>query len=160
MNDKVGPKSDEPFEPRNELEFLIQSGRDNKVSLGTIFQAALRSTLWMVTNRELKEGDPLTNVQSLMVKDEDGNSMLTVFTGTERCKHFIGHHEGYDYPTPFPGPLLLDNMNEEMGLVINPGLPVGIQITADGIRSLKREVGRGWLKHIPADSPAEQGGSA
>jgi len=148
------PKS-EDFEVRNELEFLIQSGRDGKVSLGTIFQAALRSTLWMVLNDKLEQGDPLSKVQSLMVTSEEGENLMTVFTGEDRCKHFLGHREGYEHPTPFPGPLLLDNMADDMGLVINPGLPVGVQISAEGVQSMKREVGRGWLQNIPEAPEAD-----
>ncbi|MCP1727365.1 hypothetical protein J2T60_001330 [Natronospira proteinivora] len=142
------PKEDD-FEIRNELEFLIQSGRDGMVSLRTIFQASLRANLWMVLNRKLEPGDSLSKVQSLMATNEEGEQLLTLFTGKERCEGFLGKREGYEYPTPFPAPMLLDNMGENMGLVINPGLPVGIQISAEGVKTLKREVGRGWLENIP-----------
>jgi len=148
-NEKAANEAQDDFEIKTELEFLIQAGRDNKVSLGTIFQCLLRSPVYMVLNREVKPGDPLNDVQGLMVQDDDGSQMLTVFTGEERTRQFQGKHPGYEHPTRFPAPILLDNMHDKMGLIINPGLSVGMQVTAEGVNTLKREFGKGWLQHIP-----------
>lgn len=145
------------FEVQNELEFLIQAGRDGKVSLGTIFQCLLRSPVHMVLNRPVDDPSQPGDVQGLMVQNEDGSQMLTVFTGESRTEHFRGQQPGYDHAARFPATMLLDNMLDSMGLVINPGLSVGMQITADGVRNLKRELGQGWLRHIP---PAEDGGES
>lgn len=152
-NEQNGTGDD--FRINNELEFLIQAGRDGNVSLGTIFQCLMRSPVYMVLNKPLKEGDPLNEVQGLMVQNEDGSQMLTVFTGEERTERFRGQQPGYDHPARFPATLLLDNMHDSMGLVINPGLSVGMQITADGVRNLKRELGKGWLRNIPAPEEGE-----
>ncbi|MEA5445456.1 SseB family protein [Gammaproteobacteria bacterium AB-CW1] len=160
MSEQEKAAGQEDFEARNELEFLIQAGRDGKVSLGTIFQCLLRSPLYMVMNQPVQPGDRLNDVQGLMVTDKEGGQLLTVFTAEERTEDFCRKQEGFEHPTRFPAPILLDNMRDDMGLVINPGLTVGIQVTAKGVRSLKREFGQGWLQNIPAPEADEgQGGS-
>lgn len=152
---EVGNTS-EKFETQNELEFLIQAGRDGKVSIGTVFQCLLRSQVYMVLDQELKDGKVPEGVKSLMVKSEDGSQMLTVFTGEERARHFLDKQPGYEYLAPFPGNLLLDSPDNTMGLVVNPELPVGVQLSAEVLQNLKAQLGRGWLRNIP-EAPQQQG---
>lgn len=153
MSDNEARKDD--FEIQNELEFLIQAGRDGKVSIGTVFQCLLRSQVYMVLDQELKDGKVPEGVKSLMVKSEDGGQMLTVFTGEERARHFLDKQPGYKYPAAFPANLLLDSPENDMGLVINPELSVGVQLSAEVLQSLKAQLGRGWLKNIPEPPPQQ-----
>jgi hypothetical protein len=157
MSEKENSK--EEFKTQNELEFLIQAGRDGKVSIGTVFQCLLRSQVYMVLDQELKDGKVPEGVKSLMVTSKDGQQMLTLFTGEERASHFLDKQPGYKYPVPFPANILLDSPSNDMGLVINPELPVGVQINAEVLQSLKAQLGRGWLKNIP-ETPQQQGEQA
>ncbi|MDQ2068744.1 SseB family protein [Natronospira bacteriovora] len=160
MAENENAANEQDFEIKSELEFLLQAGREGKISLATLFQALLRSHVYMVLDSQVNEGDNLGSVQSLMVENDQGEQLLTIFTGRERCESFVGKHPGYDHPTQFPAPLLIDNMRDDMGLVINPGLAVGIQITAEGMRGLRRDFGPPVLKNIPAPMEGGQGGNA
>ncbi len=145
------------YELRNELEFLIESGRDKKVSLATIFQTLLRANVYVLLNKEIREGEDPGNVQGLMIQDKDGQRMMVMFTDRDRGDWLAEKNPEFAHPNRMPARIILDDMSEDLGLAINPGHPLGLQITAEGVVGLKRELGRGWLRNIPEAPAGEQG---
>lgn len=152
-----GPEAWQDYEVRNEIEFLIEGGRDSKVSLGTIFQALLRANVWVLLNKKLEDGESRENVQGLMVQDDDGTRMMTVFTHEENTRAMAESRPEYGHPNSLSARLVLDQMADDMGLVINPGHPLSVKITPAGVRDLKRVFGPGWLQRIP--DPEQRGES-
>lgn len=144
-----GGRAWDDYEVRNELEFLIEGGRDKKVSLGTIFQTLLRANVWVLLNKKLDDEESRDDVQGLMVQDDDGTRMMTIFTHEECTREMAQSRPEYGYPNSLSARLVLDQMEDDMGLVINPGHPLSVRVTPEGVRDLKRVFGPGWLQRIP-----------
>jgi hypothetical protein len=132
----------EQEERKNELEFLLQAGRDGNVSLGTVFQALLRSPIWVLLNKEVQEGDNPEDIRALMVKDKEGGPMMVMFTEEEHTAEIRERNPEYKFPRQVPAAGILDSIAANVGIVINPGMSYGLQITADGVVQLKNRLER------------------
>lgn len=146
-------------EQLNELEFAMQAGRDGKLSLATVFQVLLRSPIWVLLNKEVEEGDKPDDVQALLVKDQEGKPLIAMFSNPEHAESVKEKNPDYPHPRQVPAAGILDNIAPQVGVVINPGKQVSLQIHAEGVVELKNHLGQGFLKNIPVET-GDSGSSA
>lgn len=149
----------EKEEQVNELEFAIKSGREGNLSLATVFQVLLRSSVWVLLNKEVEEGDKPEDIQALLVKDENGKPLIAMFSQAEHAEWVKEKNPDYPHPRQVPAAGLIDSIAPHVGIVINPGLPVSVQIHAGGVVECKNKLGHGFLKNIPVEA-GDSGSSA
>jgi hypothetical protein len=146
-----------PTELKNELEFLIDCGREGKVTMATIYQALIRSSIIVLMNKEWDGRTQDPELKAMMLQDKDGNNLMVTFTDESRTAEIKARHPEFTHEKVVPVAPMLDNLDEQIGLIINPGQSVGVQITPEGLKELKEQFGYGWLPSMKPDpiAPSE-----
>jgi hypothetical protein len=128
--------------PKNELEYLIEGGRKDLVSIGTLYQVLLRSQVHVLCNKEW-DGKTVDNeMKTLVMKPDDGTAdFLPVFTTPLRAGLAMSKYPDYPFLNKAPAALALALCGGKTGLAINPGSLFDLQITPQGIDQLKAAFG-------------------
>ena len=134
--------SDTTSNPKNELEYLIEGGKKELVSIGTLYQVLVRSQVHVLCNKawDGKTVDP--ELKTLVMKPGDGNpDFLPVFTTPLRAGMAIEKFKDYPHLNKAPAAFALAHAGGTTGLAINPGSLFDLQITPQGIDQLKAAFG-------------------
>ena len=118
------------FVPLNKLEEKLLDARRGASPVGEFVQELWSSLLTMPTNSEVQDdGSGFRPI----IFDKLGTNMLAVFTSKERMGH-LQHLAKYCMVAQ--GGEVLRRMPKEYGLVVNPGLEVGFEISPSGIAEI------------------------
>lgn len=129
--------------PKNEIEYLIEGGKRDLVSIGTLYQVLVRSQVYMLCNRAWDGKTPDPEMKSLLMKPDDGSSnLLPVFTTELRAGMALEKY-GAEYPhlNKVPAAFALAHAGGSTSLAINPGGLFDMVITSNGIDQLKAAFG-------------------
>lgn len=130
--------NDTTSNPKNELEYLIEGGKKELVSIGTLYQVLVRSQVHVLCNKEWdgKTADP--DLKTLVLKPGDGSpDVLPVFTTTFRAGLAMEKYPDYPVLNKVPASFALMHVGGTTALGINPGGLFDLQITPQGIDQLK-----------------------
>lgn len=134
--------TDITINPKNELEYLIEGGRRDMVSIGTLYQVLVRSQVYVLCNKAWDGKTPDPEMKTLLMKPEDGSAdLLPVFTHPSRAGLALEKYPDYPILNKTPAALALVHVGGTVGLAINPGSSFDIQITGPGIDQLKQVFG-------------------
>lgn len=128
--------------PQNELEYLIEGGRRDLVSIGTLWQVMLRSEMYVLCDKEWdgRTADP--SLKTLLMSPGNGQpDMLAVFTAPVRAELALTKYPDYQKLVKIPGGLALHQVGGKMGLVVNPGADFDMQLAPDALDKLKQMFG-------------------
>ncbi|MBL9165260.1 MAG: SseB family protein [Planctomycetaceae bacterium] len=95
----------------------------------------------------LFNGDPTMakgmrlNAQPLLLNSSDGEPMLAIFTSIERSKIWSQKQTDFSFGMQVPFEWLLRGTVSGVGLVINPGSTVGLEMSPAGVTQLKANAG-------------------
>ncbi len=129
---------DVDFEPRNDLESVLLAAQAGRVA-GELFVDTLLAAQVFVPVRDPAEpGSPSRpeRARPLTVVGEDGREALAVFTSPERARPFVAQAEGCSGGLLMDLRALLGHADTDLGVVINPGWPVGLEMAPDALRDL------------------------
>jgi SseB protein N-terminal domain len=120
----------EESELRNDLEHQLHAAQVGDTPSDTFMKQLVEAQIFMPVKDDSAVGgiQRSTKAHPLVVQDPDGLSALVLFTSPERAKPFLEH-----YPD-FRGGLLtdfkwvLEKMDSDFGIVINPGDDLGIDL--------------------------------
>jgi hypothetical protein len=134
--------SDTTSNPKNELEYLIEGGKKELVSIGTLYQVLVRSQVYVLCNKEWdgKNADP--DLKTLVLRPGEGESdVLPIFTTTFRAGLAMEKYAEYPVLNKVPAAFALLHAGNGTALGINTGGLFDLQITAQGIDQLKAAFG-------------------
>lgn len=123
------------FEPRNELEASLLSAKNQEIPVPTFLRQLTQSDLALPSATEVK--DDGTGF-SPIIYDKQGTKMLGVFTDKTRIGE-LNHIA--QYCLTMNGLQVLRRIPSGYGLVINPGLEVGLDLSPDGILRIVKDMG-------------------
>jgi hypothetical protein len=128
------------FVPINELESTLLAASENLVPVSDFVRLLYSSEIALLSASEVKtDGTGFEPV----IFDKQGISMLAAFTAKERTTHlqhiarFCLVMKGFD---------VLRRMPKGYGLVVNPGLAEGLEISPSGIAEILDEYANRGLK--------------
>lgn len=129
---------------RNELEKQLHAVQLGETPSEVFMKQLLTSQIFMPVKDDPTIGgiQRSTRAQPLVVQDDSGDSALVLFTSPERAKPFLEH-----YPD-FKGGLLteftwvLEKMDANFGIMINPGDELGIDIEPELVQQLAETAAR------------------
>lgn len=130
--------NDTTSNPKNELEYLIEGGKKELVSIGTLYQVLVRSQVHVLCNKEWdgKTADP--ELKTLVLKPDDGTpDVLPIFTTAFRAGLAMEKYPDYPVLNKVPAAFALMHVGGKTALGINPGGLFDLQITPQGIDQLK-----------------------
>lgn len=141
----------QPFAPRNDLERQLQAAQTGEMSPEDFMQELLAAQLFMPVLDDsggIQGFQKTDQAQPLVVQGEDDVPVLILFTSPERAKGFVEEFPGYE-----KGGILVDvtwileRVGGGMGMIINPGWEVGIDMPAE------------MVEHLKAQAPAAEPGA-
>lgn len=128
----------EESELRNDLERQLYAAQVGDTPSETFMKQLVEAQIFMPVKDDSAVGgiQRSTKAHPLVVQDPNGLSALVLFTSPERAKPFLEH-----YPD-FRGGLLtdfkwvLEKMDSDFGIVINPGDDLGIDMEPELVQQL------------------------
>lgn len=127
--------------PRNDLERQLLAAQQGELSAEDFMQELLVTQLFMPVLDDsggIQGFQKTDQAQPLILAGEGQESVLVMFTSPERAKGFVEHFPGYEKGgILIELPWLLERLGEGVGLVINPGWDVGIDIPPEMVGQLR-----------------------
>jgi hypothetical protein len=130
-----------PFEPRNDLEQALVAAQQNQMPVPTFVQTLLRSQVFVLVDKQIPPGGAWHQSAAPMVlSNADKTPFLAIFTAPERADAWTKRQTtfGFGLSTVFTG--VLQGMAPNLGIVINPGLPVGFEMQPATVEQLRTQV--------------------
>lgn len=133
----------ETFEPKNEIEQRLLAAQEGRISGDDFMHFLFESQVFMPILDNL---GPLgiqrsTQTEPLALTAEDGTEVLALFTSPERAKEFVKDYPGYEGGLLADFTWVLEKLGTGVGISLNPGWPVGIDIEPEQVRQWLREHG-------------------
>jgi hypothetical protein len=128
------------FKPTNDLERVLLDAQEGRQSVTQLVTKLLSSQVFVLSDKDPGPSNVWDNSPSLLVLNGSaGAPMLAIFTSPERSS---------EWPTRFPqfafGLLadfrwLLKGVASGVGIVINPGSSIGLEMPPSGVLELKAD---------------------
>ncbi len=128
------------FEPLNALERDLVAAQQNQMSVAAFLQTLRVSQVYVLVDRETGSGGAWDNNAAPMVLSNAGKTpFLALFTAPERAGEWVKRQTtfGFGLSTEFAS--LLKGMAPDLGIVINPGLPVGFEMQPATVAQLRAQ---------------------
>ena len=136
---------DERFEPRNDLERQLLAAQEGEVSNDAFMQKLMASQVFMPVQ---DEATAIANFQRsdkavpLLLESGEGGQggqggqVLILFTSPERAKPFLEDFPGFGGGLLTEFTWVLERMGSGVGISLNPGWPVGIDMEPQMVAQL------------------------
>lgn len=139
MKDRMA--SDTGFSPLNDLEGVLRSVRSGEAPLAAFMDALLEAQVFVLLNEDPgPEGDWPEPALPLVLNNAQGAPVLSVFTAPERAIAMASQFPLFAYGLLVDFSWLVQRMHAGVGLVINPGTLVGMEMPAEGVGRLQHEL--------------------
>jgi hypothetical protein len=129
----------EPFIPMNEIEKQLLAAQEGRITGEEFMAQLMKSELFMPI---LEQPSAVSNLQTshtahpLTVEDEEQNQVVVLFTSPERGKFFLQEYPGYSGGLLAEFTWILEKLGSGLGLIINPGLQTGFDMSPEMLRQL------------------------
>jgi len=130
-------QSQQEFKPLNDLEVALTQAQAGKLSMPEFFGKLTISQVFMLLDKEIGDSGAWDNSATPMVlTNQAGKPVLALFTAPPRAEGWPERvpHFSYGLLTDFTW--LLRGVQPDVGIVINPGLPVGCELSAERVAEL------------------------
>ena len=126
----------ERFTPVNELEELLLTHSNTPANLGVFLQRLMVSKVVVLVRQE-SEG----RNYPMRIAGADGPPVLALFTSAERATVWAERYDEYRTAVVVEARWALLQIETDCGVAINPGHPVGFEVSAEGLPKLLRDFG-------------------
>jgi hypothetical protein len=126
----------EGFTPVNELEELLLTHSSSPADLGVFLQRLMLSKVVVLVRQE-----PDGQIYPMRITGAHGTPVVALFTSTDRATVWAERYEEYRTGVVVDAPWALLQIETGCGAAINPGLPVGFEISADGLPKVLSDFG-------------------
>lgn len=134
----------ESFSPINELERALLDAQERRWSVTQFVETLLSSRAVVLLDRAPGPGDTWDNSATpLVLSGSAGVSMLVVFTSPERSVGWPARFPQFAFGLLVEFRWLFQGVTPGVGVVINPGSPVGLEFPPSGVSQLKTEMVKG-----------------
>lgn len=142
------------FDPNAELGYLLEGAKRGKVSIITVYQALLRAPVYAMFDREVTPDNLDPQAGALIFETEDMGNLMVLFTEPELADRVSEDVGEYGFPGQLSGEYIINVIDEDTGLIINPGHDYGMKLSGVGLQRLKRDFGSRVAKPDSESAPA------
>lgn len=127
-------KKQSPFDPINDLERSLQDAQNGCLPIDKLFDTFFRHQVFVLLEKQpdVKEA-AVAAMSALMLKGMDGEMMLAVFTSPARTDGWPNRFPQFSYGLAVDFKWIVKTMGQDIGIVINPGSAVGLEMPARGV---------------------------
>lgn len=121
------------FIPVNALEVALLRAMRRDIDTATFLRVFVESDVFIPSAAEVHaDGSGMDPV----LYDKDGVYMVAIYTDRERLREVS---DTARYCVQMRGRSLFDRFPPDFGIVVNPGFAAGLDISPEGIKSIRRE---------------------
>jgi hypothetical protein len=129
------------FKAANALETALEQARSGVIPIRDFIAKLLESQVFVLLDKAVEPDGVWDNSAAPMVlSSPSGSPMLAVFTAPERSTHSPHRLPEYAFGLLIAFRWLLKGIEPDVGLVINPGSAVGLEIPASGVIRIRAEI--------------------
>lgn len=134
----VAKTSSAEFHPSNELERALVQAQARTMSVDDFFARLLGSQVAILLDKEVPESGWNNGISPLvLVSPRAGNNVLAVFTSVDRATPMSQNSNTHKYALLVDFRWVLKGTTPGLGIVVNPGWPVGVEIEPARVLELK-----------------------
>jgi hypothetical protein len=133
--------SERALEPRNDLEHRLAAAQAGEIAPEVFMQELVEAQVFMPVQDEpeaIKGLQRSTRARPLVLQADDGTLVLVLFTSPERAKAFVREFPGYGGGLLTEFRWVLERVGDDNGIVINPGLELGIDMEPETVSQMMR----------------------
>jgi hypothetical protein len=128
------------FEPNNELERSLMEAQAGRLPVSELMHAFLSSQVFVLLDKEpSSNGTWDDSVSPMVLNNATGSPLLAVFTSPERSSPWPIQLPQFAFGLLTNFQWLLRGIAPNIGIVVNPGLSVGMEIPSTGVQQLRAE---------------------
>ena len=127
--------------PKNALEKALLKAKSDGSSMGAFLTELVRSNVFVLADKAgySESGfDPSINL--CVLTNRSGSSVVPVFTAQELATPWHERQAHFRYGILVDAASLINGLESGVGLVLNPGTTVGVEIPSDVINSIKQQL--------------------
>lgn len=132
------------FVPGNVLEQALSDAQDGTATADAFLGELVRSQIVILLDREVDPDgrwDPTINL--CVLNNAAGDPVVAVFTSPERADPWQGQLPQFEYGLLVSFAWLLQGLGADLGVVVNPGWPVGVELAPEAIARLRQRLDEG-----------------
>jgi len=130
----------QPIEPKNELERKLLAAMNGDLAGEDFMRELLAEQVFIPIKDDKDDGiagfQRTTKATPLVVRDEDGQAILVLFTSPDRAKDFLAETPGYSGGLLAEFEWIVERMEPGFAIVVNPGDEFGIDIAPENVTEM------------------------
>ncbi|MBS0208472.1 MAG: SseB family protein [Planctomycetes bacterium] len=124
------------FDPLNELENALVAAQEGRLPVVSFIDKLLASKVALLLQND--PGPTWDNSTApLILTNDAGHPVIAVFTALERSLEWTKREPKFTFALLTDFVWVLRGISAGVGLVLNPGLPTGLEMPASGVAQLK-----------------------
>ncbi|MBD9480963.1 SseB family protein [Pseudoxanthomonas sp. PXM02] len=133
--------TEKEFSPTNSLEHALLDAQQGTGSPAAFFDQLLTSQVFVLLDKDIgPEGRWDPSINMCVLTNAAGGPFVAAFTAPERSTPWHEHLPQFGYGLLVSFTWLLQGLGSEVGVVINPGGSVGVELAPEAIGRLKQQV--------------------
>jgi hypothetical protein len=133
----AGQGSAAEFHPGNELERALVQAQARTMSVDDFFARLLTSQVALLLDKEVPESGWDNSISPMVLASPRGGNVLAAFTGVDRATPMSQRSNSHKYALLVDFRWVLRGVAPGVGIVVNPGWPVGVEIEPSRVAELK-----------------------
>jgi hypothetical protein len=130
----------ETFVPLNDLERALALTQSGQLPVPELMQTLLASQVFVLLDKDPGPGLAWDNTAvPLILRNAAGSPMLAIFTAPERSSTWPSQLPAFAYGLLVSFSWLLKGIASGVGVVVNPGLSIGMEVPAFGVDALRAQ---------------------
>jgi hypothetical protein len=125
------------FHPSNELERALVQAQSRTLSVDQFFERLLASQVALLLDKEVPESGWDNSISPLVLASPRGGNVLAAFTDVDRATSMNKRSSSHKYALLVDFRWVLKGVAPGVGIVLNPGWPVGVEIEPTRVAELK-----------------------
>lgn len=140
MNIPTDPLTGGPF---NDLERILEQAHQGVVPVEAFLNALVKERVYMLIDKEIPAGGKWDNsIRPMVLTNLEGAPLFALFTAPERAEVWPERFEEFQYQVQIDFLWLLERMAPSAGLVVNPGWQLGMELSAQGLTTLRQQIAK------------------
>lgn len=127
------------FTAETELEEHLAAAQSGELDSIEFLQHLANAQVFIAISEDVARQEEPTSVEPLVLLGPEDTPMLAVFTLSDRAGAVTGEFPDFGFTLEVPFSWVVTNCREDMGIVVNPGWPVGATLPPEAVRHMQPE---------------------
>lgn len=127
------------FEPLNDLELRLLKAQDGTLSAPDFLDSLLADQVFVLLDKPVgADAEWDASINPLVLTSESDEPMFAIFSAVERAEQWTDQLPQFENALQVDMRWLLTAMSDGVGIVLNPGFDLGMEMIPDAVVQLKQ----------------------